>query len=56
MDKTFGEMTLDEKSRVSHRGKALMEFKKEFDKVLRWLDRRFEEERILRGVHDICQR
>ena len=56
MDKTFGEMTLEEKSRVSHRGKALMEFKNEFNKVLRWLDRRFEEERILRGVHDICQK
>jgi XTP/dITP diphosphohydrolase len=56
MEKTFGEMTLDEKSNVSHRGKALAELKNEFEKVLRWLHGRFEEERILRGVQDICQR
>jgi XTP/dITP diphosphohydrolase len=54
MDKTFGEMTLEEKSQVSHRGKALAEFKNEFEKVLQWLNRRFEEERILRGMQDIC--
>jgi len=56
LDKTFGEMTLDEKSNVSHRGKALMQLKREFDKVLRWLNRRFDEEKILRGAHDICHR
>jgi XTP/dITP diphosphohydrolase len=56
LDKTFGEMTLEEKSKVSHRGKALMQFKGEFDKILQWLDRRLEEERILRGAQDICQR
>jgi XTP/dITP diphosphohydrolase len=56
MEKTFGEMTLEEKSKVSHRGKALTELKKEFEKVFQWLNRRFEEERILRGVQDICQR
>jgi XTP/dITP diphosphohydrolase len=55
LEKTFGEMTLAEKSKVSHRGKALMQLKAEFDKVLQWLDRRFEEERILRGGHDICK-
>jgi XTP/dITP diphosphohydrolase len=53
MGKTFGEMTLEEKSRVSHRGKALMEFKQELDKVLKWLKIRYEEEKRLRGVgHD----
>jgi XTP/dITP diphosphohydrolase len=56
LDKTFGEMVLEEKSRVSHRGKALMQFKGEFDKVLQWLDRRLDEEKFLRGAHDICQR
>ena len=56
LDKTFGEMTLEEKSQVSHRGKALMQFISEFDKVLQWLNRRLEEERILRGAHDICHR
>ena len=40
---------------MSHRGKALMQLKNEFDKVLQWLKRRFEEEQILRGAHDICQ-
>ena len=56
LDKTFGEMTLEDKSGVSHRGKALLQLKNEFDKVLQWLSRRFEEEKILRGAHDICQR
>jgi XTP/dITP diphosphohydrolase len=55
MDKTFGEMTLEEKSGVSHRGKALLQLKSEFQKVLQWLERRLEEEKILRGAHDICQ-
>lgn len=55
-EKTFAEMTLAEKSTVSHRGKALRDLKKEFDKVLQWLTRRLEEERVLRGAHDICQR
>ena len=35
--KTFAELTMEEKSRVSHRGKALMELKAEFGKVLIWL-------------------
>jgi XTP/dITP diphosphohydrolase len=56
LDKTFGEMTLEEKSKVSHRGKALMQLKREFDKVVQWLNRRFDEEEILRGAHDICLR
>jgi XTP/dITP diphosphohydrolase len=56
LGKTFGEMTLEEKSKVSHRGKALTQFKREFDKVVQWLNRRFDEEEILRGTHDICHR
>ena len=35
--KTFAELTRQQKSRVSHRGKALREFKDEFDKVLIWI-------------------
>lgn len=35
--KTFAEMTAEEKNRVSHRGRALEEFKNEFDKVLKWI-------------------
>jgi XTP/dITP diphosphohydrolase len=37
LKKTFAELTMEEKSRVSHRGKALTELKAEFDKVLIWL-------------------
>ena len=37
LKKTFAELTMEEKNRVSHRGKALMELKAEFDKVLIWL-------------------
>jgi len=37
LKKTFAELNRTEKSRVSHRGKALYELKKEFDKVLTWL-------------------
>ncbi len=38
-DKTFAEMTMEEKSRVSHRGKALREFIAEFDNVMVWLNK-----------------
>ncbi len=37
LKKTFGQLSRAEKSRVSHRGKALGELKEEFDKVLTWL-------------------
>ncbi len=37
LNKTFAEMTHQEKSQVSHRGKALKEIQNEFDKVLLWL-------------------
>jgi XTP/dITP diphosphohydrolase len=39
LKKTFGQMTLEEKSQVSHRGKTLNELKQEFDKVLIWIRR-----------------
>jgi XTP/dITP diphosphohydrolase len=38
LKKTFAELTLEEKSRVSHRGLALREVADEFAKVLQWLD------------------
>jgi XTP/dITP diphosphohydrolase len=37
LNKTFAELTRDEKNRVSHRGKCLRELRDEFDKVLIWL-------------------
>ena len=42
-DKTFAEISTEEKNRVSHRGKALGEVAAEFDKVLKWLEARFAE-------------
>lgn len=38
LKKTFAQLTQEEKSRVSHRGKALREVRAEFDKVLTWID------------------
>ncbi len=53
--KTFSEMTLEEKLRVSHRGRALEELRNEFPNVLKWLERRQQEEDIRRGAEDMCQ-
>lgn len=36
--KTFAQLTREEKGRVSHRGKALEEFKNEFDSVIKWTE------------------
>ena len=38
LKKTFAELTREEKGRVSHRGKALEEFKNEFNSVIKWID------------------
>jgi XTP/dITP diphosphohydrolase len=37
LQKTFAQLTRQEKSRVSHRGKALAEIRDEFDKILVWI-------------------
>lgn len=37
LGKTFAQLTVDEKGRVSHRGLALRELRSEFDKVLVWI-------------------
>lgn len=39
LNKTFAQMTMAEKSRVSHRGKALRELSSEFNNILVWLKR-----------------
>jgi XTP/dITP diphosphohydrolase len=36
-DKTFAQLTMEEKSRISHRGKALREVAAEFDMVVTWI-------------------
>jgi XTP/dITP diphosphohydrolase len=38
LKKTFAQLSREEKSRVSHRGKALQELRKEFEKVLIWIE------------------
>ena len=53
LQKTFSELTMEEKLRVSHRGRALMELQSELDRVIQWLTKRLEEENRLR-VGDIC--
>ena len=37
LNKTFAQITREEKNRISHRGKALAELRSEFDKVLIWI-------------------
>jgi XTP/dITP diphosphohydrolase len=44
LEKTFAQLTTEEKNRVSHRGRAMRELRQEFDKVLVWLSQRLSEE------------
>jgi XTP/dITP diphosphohydrolase len=44
LNRTFAELAPEEKNRVSHRGKALQELRREFDKVLLWLRQRLREQ------------
>jgi len=37
LNRTFAELSAEEKNRASHRGKALAELKEEFEKVLIWI-------------------
>ena len=37
-NKTFAQLTIEEKGQVSHRGKALQEITQEMDKILDWID------------------
>jgi XTP/dITP diphosphohydrolase len=38
-NKTFAQLTREEKNRISHRGKALQELRAEFEKVIIWIRR-----------------
>ncbi|MGI9537864.1 MAG: non-canonical purine NTP pyrophosphatase, partial [Desulfocapsaceae bacterium] len=42
--KTFAEISMEEKNKVSHRGKVLTELSAEFGKVMKWLEQRMLEE------------
>lgn len=44
LKKTFAELSMEEKNKVSHRGKVLAELSSEFSKVMKWLKQRTLEE------------
>jgi len=56
LGKTFAEMSMEQKLSVSHRGLALAQLKKEFEKVLQWLRQRHAEEEMRRGAGEMCVR
>lgn len=43
LEKTFAELSTEEKNQVSHRGQALRQLRDEFDKVIIWLKQRLVE-------------
>ena len=52
LEKTFAQLTREEKSRVSHRGKALQELREEFDKVLIWIEQNMPVQERFGCQHD----
>lgn len=50
LGKTFAELSLEEKGKVSHRGRALAELQKEFANVLGWINQRLSEEKNRQGT------
>lgn len=44
LQKTFAELSMEEKNKVSHRGKVLAELSSEFGKVMKWIEQRILEE------------
>jgi XTP/dITP diphosphohydrolase len=38
LNKTFAQLSIEEKGRVSHRGKALQEVAREMDKIVKWIE------------------
>ena len=51
MGKTFAEISIEEKNKVSHRGKALAEMASELDKIIIWLNSRLMEARPPKPDH-----
>jgi XTP/dITP diphosphohydrolase len=47
LDRTFAQMSGEEKNRVSHRGKAMTKLRDEFDKVMIWLSQQSTRSREL---------
>jgi XTP/dITP diphosphohydrolase len=52
LGKTFAEASMEEKNRVSHRGRAMAEMAAEFDQVLNWLRQRLNEEKPPKPDHE----
>lgn len=52
LKKTFGELSREAKSRISHRGKALLELRAELDKVLIWIKQNIPIHEKFRCEHD----
>jgi XTP/dITP diphosphohydrolase len=53
LQKTFAELSIDEKSKVSHRGKALAELKSELSGIKKWVVTRLNEERPEKPDHSL---
>lgn len=51
--KTFAQLTMEEKNKVSHRGKALAEIKDEKEKIKIWIEQRLSEEKSPKPDHDL---
>ncbi len=49
--KSFAELSAEEKNKVSHRGKALAELQQEIPQVLKWLEQRLFEEKPPKPDH-----
>jgi len=49
--KSFAELTMEEKNRVSHRGKALQQVKSEITMIGKWLEQRLAEEKPAKPDH-----
>ena len=50
-NKTFAQLSSDEKNKISHRGKALGDVVAEFDRILTWLDSRLTEDKPPKPDH-----
>ncbi len=44
LQKTFGQLALEEKNRISHRGRAMAELRGELNQLILWLKQRLKEE------------
>ena len=51
LGKTFAEIPMAEKNKISHRGRALQDFAREFDNVLVWLGHRLMEQKPPKPDH-----